>query len=87
MYIDVYKDKSNEWRWRFRGSNNETMADSSEGYKNREDMFSAMEQVCGGWTSSIVLYDAADQKQSIPVFNRHDGTSIHIRDVDNTATN
>jgi uncharacterized protein YegP (UPF0339 family) len=33
----MYKDNRNEWRWRYDASNYETIAVSSEGYKNRKD--------------------------------------------------
>jgi uncharacterized protein YegP (UPF0339 family) len=33
----IYKDNSGEYRWRFRANNNEIVADSSEGYKNKAD--------------------------------------------------
>lgn len=35
--VEYYKDKNNEWRWRVKAPNGNTLADSSEGYKNRED--------------------------------------------------
>lgn len=80
MYIDVYQDKANQWRWRFRGGNNETMADSGEGYQERMDMFRALEMVTGGWTGLISYFDAAGEKQEATVLSRVDGTSIPIRD-------
>lgn len=81
MYIEVYKDKAGEWRWRFRGANHATMADSGEGYNNRTDMFGAIEAVCGGWTTTFDYYDVAGVRQSTPVLNRHDGSSIAIRET------
>jgi len=33
----MYKDNRNEWRWTYEASNGETIAVSSEGYKNRND--------------------------------------------------
>ena len=36
MYFQVYKDTANNWRWRLRAANNETIA-SGEGYVNKAD--------------------------------------------------
>jgi len=33
----IYKDAKSEYRWRFRANNNEIVADSAEGYKNKSD--------------------------------------------------
>jgi len=35
--FEVYKDKAGEWRWRFQASNNKIIADSGEGYINKQD--------------------------------------------------
>ena len=35
--FEVYKDKASEWRWRLRAPNKHIVADSSEGYKNKKD--------------------------------------------------
>ena len=35
--FEVYKDRAGEWRWRLRASNNRVIADSSEGYKNKQN--------------------------------------------------
>jgi uncharacterized protein YegP (UPF0339 family) len=33
----IYKDTRGEYRWRFRANNNEIVADSAEGYKDKDD--------------------------------------------------
>jgi uncharacterized protein YegP (UPF0339 family) len=33
----VYKDRANEWRWTYFAANSRKIADSAEGYKNKED--------------------------------------------------
>lgn len=33
----VYVDRAREWRWAAKAANNERIADSGEGYKNRAD--------------------------------------------------
>ena len=35
--FEVYKDKAGEWRWRLRASNGKIIADSGEGYINKQD--------------------------------------------------
>ena len=35
--FEVYEDKAGEWRWRLRASNAKIVANSSEGYKNKQD--------------------------------------------------
>lgn len=37
LTFHVFKDKAGEWRWHLRASNNHIVADSGEGYRNRED--------------------------------------------------
>jgi len=35
--FEVYQDKAGKWRWRFRASNSKIIADSGEGYKDKND--------------------------------------------------
>ncbi len=35
--FQIFKDKAGEFRWRLRANNNETIADSAEGYKAKSD--------------------------------------------------
>jgi len=35
--FQMYKDRKGEYRWRLRADNNETIADSAEGYINKSD--------------------------------------------------
>jgi len=35
--FEVYKDKADEWRWRFIANNGRIIADSGEGYHNKTD--------------------------------------------------
>ena len=37
MYYFVYKDTRGEWRWRYKSSNGNIIADSAEGYHNKSD--------------------------------------------------
>lgn len=38
----VYQDTSGEWRWQFRAVNHRIIADSGEGYHNRQDCLHAI---------------------------------------------
>ena len=35
--FELYRDAKGEYRWRLQAQNNEIIADSSEGYKNKSD--------------------------------------------------
>lgn len=35
--VEFYQDKNEEWRWRFKASNGNIVADSGEGYKNKAE--------------------------------------------------
>lgn len=35
--VEVYRDDAKEWRWRRTSENGNIVADSGEGYKNKED--------------------------------------------------
>jgi acyl carrier protein len=37
MKFNVFRDQAGEWRWNLRADNGRIIADSSEGYVNRED--------------------------------------------------
>lgn len=43
--FQVYQDKADEWRWRLRANNYETIADSGEGYKEKSDCLHGIELV------------------------------------------
>ena len=43
----VYQDASGEWRWQLRAANNRIIADSGEGYHNRQDCLHAIALVKG----------------------------------------
>jgi len=33
----MYQDKAEEWRWKLKAANGESIANSGEGYKNKSD--------------------------------------------------
>jgi len=43
--FEVYKDKAEEWRWRFKASNSKIIADSGEGYHNKADCLHGIELI------------------------------------------
>lgn len=42
MKFEVYKDNIDEYRWRLKATNGKILADSSEGYKNKQDCLHAI---------------------------------------------
>jgi len=44
-YFTVYKDRAKEWRWRLVAANGRIVADSGEGYTERNDAVEALERV------------------------------------------
>ena len=50
----VYKDKNGHWRWYLEAANNRKIANSGEGYYNREDCLWAVKLVKGSNTAPVV---------------------------------
>jgi uncharacterized protein YegP (UPF0339 family) len=49
MYkFEYYEDKSGEWRWHVKHQNGNIIADSSEGYKNKQDMLDVIYNLING---------------------------------------
>ena len=47
MKYCTYKDAAGEWRWRLKAENGKIIADSGEGYKNKQDCLDAIGKVKG----------------------------------------
>lgn len=45
MHFQIYKDAASEWRWRLRAANNETVADSAEGYVSKRNVLRAVNKL------------------------------------------
>ena len=45
MTYHIYKDRASEWRWRLKASNGKIIADSGEGYRNRQDCLAGIQLV------------------------------------------
>ncbi|HEY9282416.1 MAG TPA: DUF1508 domain-containing protein [Pyrinomonadaceae bacterium] len=43
----VYQDASSEWRWQLRAANHRIIADSGEGYRDKQDCLHAISLVKG----------------------------------------
>jgi len=55
MRFHVYKDRAGEWRWRLLAGNNRIIADSGEGYNNKQDCLHAIGLVMG--TAAVPVYE------------------------------
>nr|WP_281720817.1 DUF1508 domain-containing protein [Nitrosomonas nitrosa] len=53
MTFWIYKDLSNQWRWRLRAANNRIVADSAESYWNKTDCLSAIDLVKSAWNAPV----------------------------------
>lgn len=53
MSFWIYKDLSNQWRWRLRSANNRVIADSAESYWNKNDCLSAIDLVKSAWNAPV----------------------------------
>ncbi len=47
MYYYVYKDASSQWRWTLYAANNRKIANSGEGYWNKQDCVHGINLVAG----------------------------------------
>jgi len=54
--FEVYKDRAGEWRWRFRASNGNIIADSAEGYINKTDCEHGIEIVKREAPNARIVY-------------------------------
>lgn len=53
MYFKVYQDSRKEWRWRLKADNNKIIADSGEGYINKQDCLDGIELVKQSYSAEI----------------------------------
>ena len=54
--FEVYKDRGGEWRWKLRASNSRVIADSSEGYKNKQDCVHGIDLVKQEAVGAEIVY-------------------------------
>lgn len=53
MRYQIYKDTASYWRWRLLAANNRVLADSGEGYHNRQDCLSAIDLVKSAYNAPV----------------------------------
>ena len=54
MFFYLYKDRQNQWRWTLYAANNRKIADSAEGYYNKQDALAGINLVKGTSTFTPV---------------------------------
>lgn len=54
MNYFVYRDASRDWRWYLRAGNNEKIANSGEGYRNKQDCLRAIALVKASSGASVL---------------------------------
>lgn len=47
LHFETYREPNGDHRWRLVAANGNTMADSSEGYRNHGDMLDAIDRIRG----------------------------------------
>jgi uncharacterized protein len=55
LKFEIYKDAKGEFRWRITAGNNRIIADSGEGYKNKEDCRHGIELIKEGAKGAEVV--------------------------------
>lgn len=53
MYFKIYVDNSGQWRWTLYASNYKKIADSGEGYWNKNDCLHGINLVKGASTAPV----------------------------------
>jgi uncharacterized protein YegP (UPF0339 family) len=53
MYYEVYHDAQSLWRWRLKAANNRIIADSGQGYHNRQDCLDGIQLVQSSSGASV----------------------------------
>ncbi|MBF5090465.1 DUF1508 domain-containing protein [Novosphingobium sp. NBM11] len=54
MYYKLYKDRLNQWRWRYVSSNGRTISDSAEGYYNKADAINGISIMKNSGNSPVI---------------------------------
>jgi uncharacterized protein YegP (UPF0339 family) len=55
MKYKIYKDVNGQWRWYLEAANNRKIANSGEGYYNKQDCLDAIKLVKG--SSDVPVYE------------------------------
>lgn len=62
-YFELYLDSENKFRWRFKGSNNKIVADSSEGYTTKQNRDKGMNIVIEAIKTSSYNVKSTEEKK------------------------
>jgi uncharacterized protein YegP (UPF0339 family) len=54
MYYEIYKDATSQWRWRLYAANYKIIANSAEGYYNRQDCLNAIQLVKNSANAAVL---------------------------------
>ncbi len=52
--FEIYKDASDQFRWRLQDTNNEVIADSAEGYTRKDSVESAISNVKDAVAKAVI---------------------------------
>jgi len=53
MTFYIYKDRAGEWRWYLKASNGRKVADSGEGYNNKQDCLYGIDLVKSAFNAPV----------------------------------
>jgi uncharacterized protein YegP (UPF0339 family) len=56
MYFYLFQEPNGQWRWNYRSDNHKIIADSAEGYHNKQDALSGIGLVKSG-AAAAPIYD------------------------------
>lgn len=66
----VYQDSASEWRWQLRAANHRIVADSGEGYRDKQDCLHAISLVKESKDAPVKEKDAPVKEKHAPVKER-----------------
>jgi uncharacterized protein YegP (UPF0339 family) len=60
LSYEVYREPNGDWRWRLRSQNGNTIADSAEGYRRKENCLAGIKLVKGSYDAPWSIKATAD---------------------------
>lgn len=61
-HFEIYRDKADKYRWRFRAGNGQIIAEGGQGYANRSDCENGIESVKEKTTDAEIVDNIEDQR-------------------------
>ena len=55
--FEIYLDKQKQYRWRLYARNGRIVADSAEGYKNRQGLMKTLSKLASNFLGTVVIID------------------------------